>query len=558
MRLRRSVFEVVTIVVAAALLANAAVPDARAVELVRGTSVITAVPAAEKTAAEKPAAEPPAESYQQRQDRIARSAAPLLPSAKDRPDETTCVSGEFTTLAVVYDSLVASMSPSLPPQVRAAVLADQPRIKREMQRITVSTLAISDHPKTLGASDDDPATKYRSPHSQAIISGLLKIRDGKQNEAIPVANITLSQAVETAWLYFFSGVLAPARLGVELAPNIIDLSGGPIESLSFVSYSMLLTIGFAVIRLGLTQVYSAISEAVLNQCVAQVTDEEKALAGAPSEDVVYDIPIHPIISSIADQLALADSDTCTPIGDLTLARIVTRTGEAAQAQAPNAAAKRQIGAETTRLLRQMRTVRIPHHLIPADPDDWNTVETMGSYIGGAIPFVGGAPLDILIGLGHNLGQGARFDETVSLHDLTVTKSLTAAYFSYHLAVHLFTTIGSALTEPIVNGGLTVSPFEILGRFLNLPLTYGLVTYHHVIRSMCLREDDTSGTGLGAEKKQRDYAAGVRTSEPSSSVKPRRSATPSTSASSRPAVSSSATSSRPQPPAPSSSARRPGR
>lgn len=557
-RLRRSVFEVVTIVVAAALLANAAVPDARAAELVRGTSVITAVPVAEKPAAEKPAAEPPAESYQKRQDRIARSAAPLLPSAKDRPDETTCVSGEFTTLAVVYDSLVASMSPSLPPQVRAAVLADQPRIKREMQRITVSTLAISEHPKTLGASDGDPVTKYRSPHSQAIISGLLKIRDGKQNEAIPVANITLSQAVETAWLYFFSGVLAPARLGVELAPEVVDLGGKPIPELSFVSYSMLLTIGFAVIRLGLTQAYSAISEAVLNQCVAQVTDEEKALAGAASEDVVYDIPIHPIISSIADQLALADSDTCTPIGDLTLARIVTRTGEAAQAQAPNAAAKRQIGAETTRLLRQMRTVRIPHHLIPADPDDWNTVETMGSYIGGAIPFVGGAPLDILIGLGHNLGQGARFDETVSLHDLTVTKSLTAAYFSYYLAVHLFTTIGSALTEPIVTGGLTVSPFEILGRFLNLPLTYGLVTYHHVIRSMCLREDDTTGTGLGAQKKQRDYAAGVRTSEPSSSVKPRRSATPSTSTSSKPAVSSSATSSRPPAPAPSSSARRPGR
>lgn len=527
-RRRRRLFEITTIVVlAAALLVNAAVPDTRAAELVRGTAVVSPAvapaPAAERPAAERRAAAPPAESYQERQDRIAGSSTPLFASPADRPEETTCVSGEFTTLAVIYNSLVASLAPSLPPQVRAAVLADQPRIQREMQRITVSTLAISEHPRTLGASDDDPATKYRSPHSQALISGLLKIRDGTHNEAIPVGNITLSQAVETAWLYFFTGVLAPARLAVELAPNVVDLSGGPIESLSFVSYSMLLTIGFAVIRMGLTQVYSSISEAVLDQCMAQVTDDEKALAGAPSEDVVYDIPIHPIISSIADQLALADSDTCTPIGDLSLGRIVTRTGEAAQAQAPNAPAKQQIGTETKRLLRQMKTVRIPHHLIPADPADWSTVETIGSYIGGAIPYVGGAPLDILIGLGHNLGQGARMDETVPLDELTVTKSLTAAHFTYYLAVHLFTTIGSELTSPIVGNGLTMSPFEIAGRFLNLPLTYGLVTYHHVIRSMCLREDDTTGSGLGAEKKKRDFQAGTRTSAPRSSAAARSSA-----------------------------------
>src|SRR5690606_5095231 len=111
----------------------------------------------------------------------------------------------------IYESIVQSALPGLPPQVRDAVLAQHPRIKAEMERITVSTLALSEHPRTLGASDDDPSTKYRSPQSQAIVSGLLKIRDGKQNEAIPVANITLSQAVESAWLYFFLGVLAPAR-----------------------------------------------------------------------------------------------------------------------------------------------------------------------------------------------------------------------------------------------------------------------------------------------------------------------------------------------------------
>lgn len=506
---KRLVVEATTVIVTGAFLAQGAVPDARAAEFFRPAPAVSA-----PVAKAAPKVEPPAETYQQRQDRITGSTTPLFTTPKTRQGELTCVSGEFTTLAVVYESLVQSLLPSLPPAVRDLVTAQDARIKRDMQQITVSTLALSDHPKTLGADDDDPATKYRSPHSQAIGSALLKIRDGKENEAIPVGDITLSQAVETAWLVFFTGVLAPAKFGVELAPNVFDLSGGPIESLSFVSYGTLLTIGFAVIRLGLTQAYLAISDAILEQCVAQVTDEQKERAGKPSDTVVYDIPIHPIIRSIADQLALADSDTCTPIGDLTLARIVRRTGDAAKAQAPSASAKRRIDGQVRQILRQMHSVRVPYRLIPADPYDWNTAETIGSYIGGAIPYLGGAPLDILIGLGHNLGEGKNMGATVPLDQLTVTKSLTAAYFSYYLAVHLFTEIGDALTNPIGVGGLTLSPFRLLGATLNLPNTYGLVTYHNVVRSMCLREDDTTGTGLGAERNRTDYQAGVRTPEKS--------------------------------------------
>ncbi len=505
MRGRRVLIEATTIVVTGAFLAQGAVPDARAAEVIR-TAVVAPSPVA-KTAPKKhaPPAPPAAETYGERQDRIAQSTDPLL-KTPPTPEPTTCVSGEFTTLAVVYESLKQSLLPDLPPAVREAVLANDATVRREMANITVSTLALSEHPKTLGADDDDPAVAYRSPQSQLIVSDLLKIRDGKQNDAIPVANITLSEAVETAWLYFFTGVLAPARLAVGLAPNIFDLTGGPVDSLSFLSYGTLLSVGFAVIRLGLTQAYSAISNAILERCVARVTEEQKSLAGKPSETVVYDIPIHPIIQSIANQLGLADEDTCTPVGDLTLGRIVKRTGDAAKAQAPNAVAKRRIDAQVSQILRQMKATAIPLNLIPADPADFSTAETIGSYVGGMLPYVGGAPLDILIGLGHNMGTGANMGATVSLDRLTVTKSLIAAYYSYYLAVHLFTEVGDALTNP---AGVAPSPFRIAGALLSLPLEYGLVTYHNVVRSMCLIEDDTTGTGLGAEKNKRDYEAGVR-------------------------------------------------
>lgn len=508
-RAQRRVLEATTVVIAGAFLAQAAVPDARA-----ATIAVPAAPAAPvqttqaATAphifAKKQVAERPAETYEQRQDRISRSTHPLLARpALPQPQSTTCVSGEFTSLAVVYDSLVTSTLGSLPPEVRQAALNQNAQVKREMERITVSTLAISEHPLTLGADNDDPAVKYRSPHSQLLVGSLLKIRDGKQNEAIALADITLSQAVETAWLYFFTTVLAPARFIVGVTPSVVDLPDLPAP-VNFLNFSNLMTIGFAIIRMGLTQFYSAVSEAILDQCVARVTDDEKSRAGTPSDDVVYDIPIHPILQSIADQLALAGNETCTPIGDLSLGRIVTRTAEAAKSQT-DAAGKRRIDAETKNILRQMRAVAIPHHLIPADPADFSTIETIGSYIGGIIPIVGGAPLDILIGLGHNIGEGHDMTSTVSLADLTVTKSLTASYYSYYLAVHLFSEIGHYAT-----GKPTPSPFRIIGAFLDLPLTYGLVTYHHVVRSMCLREDDTTGTGLGAEKNKRDYDAGIRT------------------------------------------------
>ena len=47
---------------------------------------------------------------------------------------------------------------------------------------------------------------------------------------------------------------------------------------------------------------------------------------------------------------------------------------------------------------------------------------------------------------------------------------------------------------------------MIGAVLGMPLTYGLVTFHHVVRSMCFVEDDITGTGLGAEANKKDPEA----------------------------------------------------
>ncbi|MFZ2241066.1 MAG: hypothetical protein WAV90_16255 [Gordonia amarae] len=462
---------------------------------------------------------PKTETYEQRQERIAKQKRPVLrQSAETKNEDTTCVSSEFTTLSVVFDSIYDSLLPSLPPAAQAAVKQQQKSLQRSLKNVTVSTLSLTDNPLTLGADNRDPSTKYRTPISQYIVSQLLKIRDGKQNDAIPVTNITLSQAVETAWLYFFVGVLSPIQFAIGVAPVIGDAEGNrsplaglpsPLNMLgSFVSYNTLLSIFFAGGNAGLTALYNTTTSALLNQCVARVTEEQKENAGKAHEQIRYNIPLPAIITSTAKQLALADSDSCRPVGANTLGEITERTIRQAKESAPNASARNRVAAQGRQIQGILRGSYIPHNLIPADKADFTGTESMVSTIGGFIPFLGGAPVDVLLGLGHNLGQGANLGQQVPLSKLTVTKSLTGVYYTYALSVWLFKTVGQVGTTLSLGGIFEQTPigkfdpFRTISTIATLPLTYGLVTYHNVVRSMCFTDDDTTGSGLGAEAHKR--------------------------------------------------------
>ncbi len=468
---------------------------------------------------------PRTETYEHRQERIAKQQRPMLrQSAETKNEDTTCVSAEFTTLSVVFDSIYESLRPSLPPAAQAALKQNQKGLQRSLRNITVSTLSLTDNPLTLGADNRDPSTKYKTPISQYIVSQLLKIRDGKKNDAIPVANITLSQAVETAWLYFFVGVLSPIQFAIGVAPVIGDgrqitdpdtgtvsestspLTGTPLSALAgFISYNTLLNILFAGGNAGLNILFNQTTNALLNQCVSRVTEEQKENAGKAHEHVRYNIPLPAIITSTAKQLALADNNSCRPVGANTLGEITERTIRQAKESAPNAAARNRVAAQGRQIQGILRSSYIPHNLIPADKQDFTGTETAISTIGNFIPFLGGAGLDVLLGLGHNAGQGDNLGQQVPLSKLTVTKSLTGVYYTYALSVWLFRNVGQAAT---MSGLLPrtpaweFDPFRTISTIATLPLTYGLVTYHNVVRSMCFTDDDTTGSGLGAEAHKR--------------------------------------------------------
>lgn len=407
--------------------------------------------------------------------KAARTAEPT-PSASSG---TVCVGAEEATLDKVFEAVFDSFEPQLPAQHRRAARAAKQRVLADMHTMTISTTAVSMHPAQLGASPDAPMNDYREPLSQWIVTQLMNVREGRAAQQIRVENLTLSQAVETAWLYFYLTAVIPLTLVKDTMPGLVSV--GPVK------LGTLITLPITIGNAGLKAMYRAISNAIIGGCVAEMTAEERARAGKPDPDLAFTAHVPQIIEDIAGQVAIAEPETCPAIGDLSLARIAERTAEYLRATAPNARAATQIAAKNRELQRFMRTVRVPHNLIPTDPADFTTIENLLSYGLGAAPYVGGALTEIAIGLGHSAAEGKDFSQTVPLADLTVTKSLTAAYYAYSLTTH-FVSLANGFAADSLATSLGVDVLPRLGGVINAPNTYGLVVYHNVLRSLCLVED----------------------------------------------------------------------
>ncbi|WAC57231.1 hypothetical protein [Gordonia sp. SL306] len=423
------------------------------------------------------------------------SAAPIAPHSDSRTTSRStepkeCVGSRFATFGAIYDAIFDSLKPYLPQEVQQKSASIKAGAHRDMARLRISSLAVSNHPYDLGADDKDPIMKYRDPISQWVVTQLVAVRDGRAGEAIPVENLTLAQAVESVWLYLYVTVMVPLTVLRRTLPSIGPLAG-PITIGTLITLPILLGV-FAA-----TQLYKSISEKLVDSCVVSVTRSQKANAGKSVKDLRFAYAVPGIVRDIAGQVAVADADTCKPIGDLPLTRIVTRTSDYLQSITANPATDRQIAGMTTRLQDYLRTTRVHQNLIPADPADFNTPEYILSQVGVLIPYVGGAPLDVVIGLSHNRNNKQDFAATVPMSDLTVTKSLTAAYYAYALAAHMVelawqeggTDPAAALANDLFPGlGITTDMLPKSTGIVGAPNLYGLVVYHNVLRSMCLAED----------------------------------------------------------------------
>ncbi|WOC11898.1 hypothetical protein [Gordonia sp. MP11Mi] len=408
-------------------------------------------------------------------DRSTASRATARPSTDKK-----CFGADAATLGVVFKAVFDSFTPSLPENYRPAARAAGKQVLAAMHSMTISSLAISMHPAQLGASPAAPMNKYRDPLSQWIVTQLMNVKNGEAAQPIRVDNLTLSQAVETAWLYFYVTAVIPLTLLKSTMPSIYSL--GPV------GVGTLITLPISVGTAGMSLLYKAIGNAIIDQCIARSSDEEIANAGKPDPDLRFTAQVPTIIQETADQVSIAEPDTCPAIADLSIGRIAERTADYLKAIAPNDATRRQIAQKYRELRHFMKTTRVPAGLIPADPADFNGIEAVLSIGMGLVPYAGGALTDILIGLGHNIGQGDNLGATVPLADLTVTKTLTAAYYSYALTTQFVSVLNSLAADSLATtlGGINILPN--IGGVIDAPNTYGLVVYHNALRSLCLTED----------------------------------------------------------------------
>ncbi|GAA1461463.1 hypothetical protein [Williamsia maris] len=421
-------------------------------------------------------------------------AAPTPPRGEPRQ----CVGSTFATLGEVYDAVFDSLLPQLPAQVRRDAPAIKAQTHRTMNRLHVSLLAVSNDPRGMGASEDSPSLKYRDPVSNYIVTQLVNIRNGLSHNAISIENMTLAQAIETVWLYLSVTVFIPMKLISGTIPAIASL--GPVSLGQLIALPLTLTTSIADL------VYPYLREQLVGACVASVTRSEKARAGRPIKDLRFPDRVPDMLRQIADEVAIAEPGACPAIASVPLSRVVDRTVNYLEHISTDAAADRRIAARAAQLRRIMATTRVPSNLIPEDPQDFSFVEQLFAFGLGLVPTVGGTATDAIVGLIHNNSERLDFRRTIPLADLTVTKSLTAGYYSYGLATQL-ATLG--LRQ---NRALTVSALQMLvpsvsreqlvqlipnpGAVLDAPRTYGLVTFHNVLRSICLTggADRPAGTG----------------------------------------------------------------
>ncbi|MEE3850357.1 hypothetical protein VZC37_08425 [Gordonia sp. LSe1-13] len=425
-------------------------------------------------------------------------AVPATPSAPAQPNASAeakkeCVGSDFATFGKIYDAIFDSIVPYLPPQVRKDRAAIKAQAHRDMDRLRISNMMVSNHPNQLGAERGDPIMKYRDPISLYVVSQLLNVREGKQFQAITVENLTLAQAVETVWLLIHTTVIIPLTVVLSAVPNIAPI-WGPIN------VRFLVTLPFYIGMYGARYLYQFISSALVNSCLVSMTQEEQNQAGKPVKDLRFAGSVPKFIDEIAGQVDLADQRGCEPIGNQPMSRIVDRTTKYLVDTNKDPATKAAITGISRDVENRMRNTWVPANLIPADPADFNQIEglisLLGGYVSPDIPLTigenqfsigtSGAPLDIVIGLIHNFNHGQNLGEQVRLWDLPVTKSMTAAYYTMYFSIYVAQTI-YANALPIALPGVAQYVPRPFGLFY-APLNFGFNAYHNVLRSMCFAED----------------------------------------------------------------------
>ncbi|GEE01753.1 hypothetical protein nbrc107696_21990 [Gordonia spumicola] len=395
--------------------------------------------------------------------------AETTPTITPKPADSTCAGAENATFGAVVRAVFDSFTPYLPAAQRAEAESTKASVLADMHKLEISSLAVSTHPRGLGASESAPMNTHRDPISQWIVTQLMNVKNGRFDQPIHLDNLTVSQAVETAWLYFYLTVLVPTSVINDIAP--ILFTSGPFASITLIT--MPLSLGTQ----GMALLYGKISDAIIGRCLVKMTPEEMDRAGKPDPDLQFSTEVPAIIQDIADQVAIAEPSTCPSVADLSLGRIVTITSKQLQKDAPDEKTKQRIVSVTSVLERFLGSTRVPEGTDPG-PSEFEKIIDFGLENGSS----DSPELAKILGVAKVLGKGVGLAQTITLADVTVAGAKLAADIAAKIITFVLTTVDAATVSPLFSSALGIELLPHVGGFLT---TYGLNVLLNVMSSLCL-------------------------------------------------------------------------
>ncbi len=417
-------------------------------------------------------------------------AAPAHAAETVRQDDPVCVGSDRATMSAVFDAVLQASKPILPQPYLDNYEGIRAEGQARLRSVGISTLSVS-NPASVYSSDDEAGIhKYGDPITQYIITQLMNVKAGREGAVIRAENLTLGQAIETAYAVIYTTAVIPANIVAGMIPSMFAV--GPVSAGTLISLPLRLG------AKGFTAIYEAARDQLEKSCVVWTTKAVADRAGQPDQELDYGFRAPAFVEAVANELDIAGPD-CLAVSGMPLSRVLSRTTSHLTSLEADPARRAQIEDQRSRLEWIMGNAMVPANLIPAHPDDFSSIEKFLSMGLGLVPKVGGAATDALIGLGHNVFAGKDFSKLVPLGTLTVGDSLTAAYFSYALTSQVMELVfdesmnamSAAWTGASAGVGALVNPFEWIPSpfpLINAPNVYGLVTYHHVLNSVCLTSE----------------------------------------------------------------------
>ncbi|EOM76573.1 hypothetical protein DW322_20895 [Rhodococcus rhodnii] len=393
-----------------------------------------------------------------------------------------CVGSNDATLGAVFDTILDNAIPILPAEMAAVVPELRAEAHERMAQARISMLSVSNPRSVLSDDPDAGVNTTNDPVATHIVTQLMNVRDGVAAQTIPVERLTLGQAIETAYFLIYTTTLVPASIVAGMIPSIMSV--GPV------SVGMLISLPLRLGVMGFQAIYRATQSSLEKGCVAVTETGTIPGAGEPDADSDTGFRPHPIVEELAATLAVSDS-TCAPVSDMSLRSVLDRTVSYLDAIAPDEAARAQARDLGARLAYLSDTLMVPSNLIPENQDDFDTISSLLSLGLSFVPTIGGAATDALLGITNNLVESHGDVGLVPLGELTVDESLTAARYAYALTTQVMQLAWGRVTVTVADAievEVGVNPLSFLPSpfpIINAPNTYGLATYHRVLRSVCL-------------------------------------------------------------------------